>query len=223
LAISFRGVADLACRRSVPAPGLSSRISSPTQLEHVMTMNRRNLLLYAGAAVAAGCSTTSGGSSDAVDKKRELDAAVDGAMSDLYATAPSSRDLVAKAQGVLVFPRIVSAGFVIGGSYGQGALRKSGMTTAYYSVGSGSVGLLAGAQTKAMYLLFMTQEALQKFEAADSWTAGADASVVVANYGANASIDTKTAQAPIIGFVRTTAGLMANLSIDGTKFNRLTI
>jgi lipid-binding SYLF domain-containing protein len=116
----------------------------------------------------------------------------------------------------------VSAGFVVGGSYGEGALRKGLMSTGYYKVTSGSVGLLAGAQSKAMYLFFMTQDALQKFEASDGWTAGADASVVVANVGANAAIDSMTAQAPIIGFVRSTAGLMANLSIDGTRFSKLT-
>ena len=83
--------------------------------------------------------------------------------------------------------------------------------------------MLAGAQSKAVYLFFMTQDALAKFEASDGWTAGADASVVVANVGANAAIDTATAQAPIVGFVRSTAGLMANLSVDGTKFTKIAL
>ncbi|AKJ29314.1 lipoprotein [Caldimonas brevitalea] len=122
---------------------------------------------------------------------------------------------------MLVFPKVVSAGFVVGASYGQGALRKDGKTTAYYSIGSASGGLLAGAQSKAMYLLFMTPDSMRKFESSAGWTAGVDASVVVAELGADAQVTTKTAQAPIIGFVRTRAGFMANLSIDGTKFNRL--
>ena len=94
-------------------------------------------------------------------------------------------------------------------------------TAAYYSVGAASVGLLAGAQSKAMYLLFMTEDALRKFESSEGWTAGADASVAVANVGADAQIDTKTVQQPIVGFVLTNAGLMANLSLDGTKFTRM--
>ena len=61
--------------------------------------------------------------------------------------------------------------------------------------------MLAGAQSKAVYLFFMTQDALAKFEASDGWTASADASIIVADVGANAAIDTKTAQAPIVGFV----------------------
>ncbi|MDN3923102.1 BPSL1445 family SYLF domain-containing lipoprotein [Roseateles violae] len=188
----------------------------------MMMLNRRELILVAGTTLVAGCSTSTGGTADADAKRREIEAAVDNAMAELYKEAPGSRELVDKARGVLVFPKVVSAGFVVGGSYGQGALRKGGTTTSYYSVGSGSVGLLAGAQSKAMYLLFMTAEALQKFEASQGWTAGADASVVVANLGANANIDTKTAQQPIIGFVRSNAGFMANLSLDGTKFNKLT-
>jgi lipid-binding SYLF domain-containing protein len=183
-------------------------------------MKRRTLLLAAGVSLAAGC-TTSKSSADPAAKRREIDASVDTAMSQLYATAPGSRELEAKARGILVFPKVVSAGFVVGGSYGDGALREGGRTTAYYSVGAGSVGLLAGVQSKAMYLLFMTQEALDKFKASEGWTAGADASVALAEVGADARIDTKTAQAPIIGFVRNNAGFMANLSIDGTKFSKL--
>jgi lipid-binding SYLF domain-containing protein len=158
---------------------------------------------------------------DPAAKRREIDSSVDNALSELYAKGGGSKELVSKARGVLVFPKVVSAGFVVGGSYGEGALREGGTTTGYYSVGAGSVGLLAGAQSKAMYVLFMTQEALQKFKASKGWTAGADASVVVANVGADARIDTKTAQAPIIGYVLTNAGFMANLSLDGTKITKL--
>ncbi|HVO05365.1 MAG TPA: YSC84-related protein [Burkholderiaceae bacterium] len=186
-------------------------------------MKRRNLLFAAGAAVVAACSTTGEAPADPAAKRHEIDVAVDGALADLYASTKGSRELAAKARGILVFPRVVSAGFVVGGSYGQGALRKGGVTAGYYSVGAGSVGLLAGAQSKAMYLLFMTQDALQKFEASSGWTAGADASVVLVDEGAAARVDTETARAPIIGFVRSTAGLMANLSLDGTKFNKLAL
>ena len=184
-------------------------------------MNRRDLLLVAGATLAAGCTTTSGDTADPAAKRNKIDAAADNALTKLYGQVPESRELVRKARGVLVLPDVVSAGFVVGGTYGEGALRKGGVTTAYYSVGAASVGLLAGAQSKAMYLLFMTEEALQKFESSQGWTAGADASVAVAKVGADARVDTETAQKPIIGFVLTNAGLMANLSLDGTKFTRM--
>jgi lipid-binding SYLF domain-containing protein len=189
-----------------------------------MIMNRRNVLLSTTASVAVlvGCSTTGhGDGADAVSKRREIDAASDAALSDLYANVPGARELVSKSRGVLLFPKVVSAGFVIGGIYGQGVLRKAGKTAGYYSVGAGSVGLLAGAQSKSLYLLFMTPEALEKFEASKGWTVGGDASVAVLDAGASVHADSKTVQSPIIGFVRNQAGLMANLSIDGTKFSKL--
>lgn len=187
-------------------------------------MKRRTLLLLAGCAgVATACSTPGSGPADPAAKRREIDAGVDSALADLYAKTPSAKEMAAKAQGILVFPKVIEAGFIVGGSYGQGALRKGGATSGYYSVGSGSAGLLAGAQSKALYLMFMTQEALQKFESSNGWTAGADASVALIDEGAAARVDTATASKPVVGYVRSTAGLMANLSLDGTKFNKLTI
>ena len=189
-------------------------------------MKKRSFLLAAAAASAlalSACSTTgpSADTADPASKRTAIDAGVDSALANLYAQAPGSRELVAKASGVLVFPSVVSAGFVVGGSYGQGALRVGGKSTGYYSTAAGSVGLLAGAETKSMYILFMTPEALAKFQASNGWTAGVDASVTLVKVGAEASGTTATVQDPVIGYVLTKGGLMANLSFDGTKITRL--
>ena len=189
------------------------------------------LTIVAAAALAVGsitgCSTTATKDASATDspaaKRRAIDADVDAALARLYAQDPSAREMVAKARGTLVFPSVISAGFVIGGSYGQGALRVGGHTTRYYSTAAGSVGLLAGAEAKSVFLLFMTDEALAKFRASDGWTVGADASVTLVNVGANAQVDSKTAQQAIVGYVLTKGGLMANLSLDGTKITPLAI
>jgi len=98
-----------------------------------------------------------------------------------------------------------------------------GRPVAYYSTTAASVGLLAGAESKAVYVLFMTDAALEKFRASQGWTAGVDASVSVLKAGASANIDTQTAQQPVVGYVLTNAGLMANLSIDGTKVQRMNV
>lgn len=190
-------------------------------------MHKRHFLATLGlAAVLAACSTsnTSGGS-DPAAKRASIDANVTGAMTKLYAQDPGARQLVAKAKAILVFPSIVSAGFVVGGSYGQGSLlvnTSTGHYTAgYYSTAAGSVGLLAGAESKAVYFLFMTDDSLSKFRNSNGWTAGADASVSLIKVGANAGVDTTTAQQPVIGYVLTNGGLMANLSVDGTKVTKL--
>jgi len=178
-----------------------------------------------GVGGITGCSTTTTAarSSDPIAKRHGIDSNIDNALSRLYAQDPASREMISKARGVLVFPAIVSAGFVVGGSYGEGALRVRGRTSEYYSTAAGSVGLLAGAESKAVYLLFMTDEALAKFRASKGWTVGADASVTLANVGASASVDTKTVQQEIVGYVLTNGGLMANVSLEGTKITPISI
>jgi lipid-binding SYLF domain-containing protein len=184
-------------------------------------MDKRSfLVLGLSGLVTAACSTNSN-SGDAAAKRSSIDASVDSALSTLHAQVPGSRELTAKAKGVLVFPSVVSAGLGVGGSYGQGALRVGGRSVGYYSTTGASVGLLAGADSKAVFVLFMTQEALDKFNASKGWTAGADALVTMAKAGASASIDTQTAQQPVIGFALSNSGLMANLSLDGTKVNKV--
>jgi lipid-binding SYLF domain-containing protein len=185
-------------------------------------MDKRSFLAGGLLAVlAAACTTTSTTSGDSAAKRGSIDASVDSALSKLYAQAPGSREMTGKAKGVLVFPSVVSAGLGVGGSYGQGALRVGGKTAGYYSTTAASVGLLAGADSKAVYLLFMTQEALDKFRASSGWTAGADASVTMLKVGASAAVDTQTAQQSVVGYALSNAGLMANLSLDGTKINKL--
>jgi lipid-binding SYLF domain-containing protein len=195
-------------------------------------MQRRNFMLKAATALVvgsfalAGCTTTPGGSSSEAtnaSKRESINASVDGTISRLYTTVPGSRELVGKARGVLVFPSVVQAGFIVGGQYGEGALRVGGSTAGYYSTVSASVGLQAGAQSKAIMFLFMTQDALDKFRNSEGWSVGGDASVAIVKMGANGVIDTTTATAPVEVFVLTNAGLMGDLSLAGTKVSRLKI
>jgi len=185
-------------------------------------MDKRSFLAAGFLGVlAAACTTTSTTSGDATAKRASIEAGVDNSLSKLYAQVPGSREMTGKAKGVLVFPSVVSAGLGVGGGYGQGALRVGGKTVAYYSTTAASVGLLAGADSKSVYVLFMTQEALDKFRASNGWTAGADASVTMLKVGASAAVDSQTMQQPIVGYALSNAGLMANLSLDGTKINKL--
>jgi len=196
-------------------------------------MRRRQFILTTSAALAvsglglAGCTTTppksASGTSGNADKRRSINADVDSTLAHLYSTANGSRELVAKARGVLVFPSIIQAGFWIGGQYGEGALRVGGQTAGYYSTAGGSFGLQIGAQSKAIIFLFMTQDALDRFRNSEGWAAGVDATVAVVKVGANGNIDTSTATAPVQAFVLTNAGLMAGVSLEGTKVTRLKI
>jgi lipid-binding SYLF domain-containing protein len=178
-------------------------------------------IAVAGVAFV-GCTTTmKGDSTSSPSSRSSIDAQVDAALSKLYANVPGSRELVAKSRGVLVFPDVIGASLVVGAQYGRGALRVNGRTEAFYSTTAGSLGFQAGAQSKAVIYLFTTQQALDKFRDSKGWTVGADATVALANIGANGSVDTNTAQQPVVGFVLTNVGLEAGVSLQGAKIERI--
>ncbi|WP_028209189.1 BPSL1445 family SYLF domain-containing lipoprotein [Paraburkholderia nodosa] len=156
-------------------------------------------------------------------KRHEIDAKVNATLSRLFETVKGSNELVAKADGVLVFPAVIKAGFVAGGEYGQGALRVGGKTVGYYSTAAGSFGLQAGAQSKAVIFLFMTRDSLNSFRNSKGWSVGGEGSVALVKVGANGQIDTTTATAPVQAIVMTNAGLMGDVSLSGTKISRLKI
>ena len=193
-----------------------------------MNMSMRNFIA-AGASLAAltlvtaGCSTTSGASASPAEQRQAIDNGVDSALTRLNQEAAGCQALVAQAKGVLVFPTFVSAGFIIGGAQGSGSIRKAGKTTGYYRMTEASVGFLAGVQSQAVFILFMTDDALKQFEASNGWTAGADGSVSLINVGATPSVSSLTAQQPIAGFILTNSGLMVNASLNGSRITRLEI
>jgi lipid-binding SYLF domain-containing protein len=186
-------------------------------------MNKRFFVaaLAALAVLASGCTTSGPGTGDPAARRKAIDASVDSALSTLYQQVPDSRDLVGRAAGVLVFPSVLEAGFVVGASRGQGALRVGGRTVSYHATTSGSLGLQAGAQSTAVFVLFMTQDSLKRFQASRGWTVGADASVTIINVGATAQVTSATAQQPVVGYVLSNRGLMAGVSLDGARVTRL--
>ena len=195
-------------------------------------------LLAAAVAVSAGlfagCTTTAsttgassvreavGGGSLSADQRRELDVGSRAVLNRLYETTPSARALVQRASGVLVFPRVIDAGLVIGGEYGLGELRTGGDVSGYYRTATGSIGPQIGAQSKSIVLLFMTPDALNRFRnAGNAWSVGADASVALLKVGANGEVDINVARAPTVAFVMTNAGLMADASLAATRISRI--
>jgi lipid-binding SYLF domain-containing protein len=56
-----------------------------------------------------------------------------------------SSAIIKKANGVLVFPSVIKAGFGIGGEYGEGAIRVGGKTVDYYNTAEASIGFQLGA------------------------------------------------------------------------------
>jgi lipid-binding SYLF domain-containing protein len=168
------------------------------------------------AAVALLLSAASFGATPA-----EIDKRVHVAMHQFYELNPQHKDLVARAKGILVFPHVTKGGVGVGGQFGEGALRIDGKDVAYYSISSASVGLTLGLAKHKEVVLFMTQEALDKFTTGHGWTIGADTNVAMLSKGAGGDYDTQTLQRPILGFVFGEKGLIGDVSLEGSKVTKL--
>jgi lipid-binding SYLF domain-containing protein len=152
---------------------------------------------------------------------REIDVSVDESLKRFYSLSRTGEELVNKAQGVLVFPRVIKAGFVFGGEYGEGALRLNNKIVDYYNIVAASVGFQIGAEVKTIMLLFMTNEVLKDFRNSQGWKIGADASIALLTIGAGGNIDTTNLRSPIIGIAFGQKGLMGNLTLEGSKITKL--
>ena len=158
--------------------------------------------------------------SQAADKA-EIDNDVATVLKDFYYLGAGNKELVAKASGVLVFPSVIKAGFVVGGEYGEGALLVDGKTVDYYSIASASVGLQLGAQERAEIILFMDKNAFDKFRQSDGWNVGVDGSIAVVQAGVGKGINTDSIKDPVIAVILLNRGLMANLSLEGSKISKI--
>ncbi|MGB3095442.1 MAG: YSC84-related protein [Candidatus Deferrimicrobiaceae bacterium] len=154
---------------------------------------------------------------------REIDVSVNVALERFTKEIKGSKELLAIAKGILVFPSVYKAGFVVGGEYGEGALRIGGKTVDYYNTVAGSFGLQIGAQSKTIIIVFIQQEALANFRKSEGWKVGVDGSVALISVGAGAALDTENIKDPIVGFVFGQKGLMANLTLEGAKISRMNV
>ena len=156
----------------------------------------------------------------AVDRAA-IDTRVQSTLDAFYAQNPNNRALLAKASGVLVFPKVTKAGLGVGGEHGHGALLVNGHTVGYYKMSGASVGATVGVASRSEILLFMTHEARENFEHSTGWTIGADVGVAVATKGAGGEYDTETMKKPVIAFVLGEHGLIGDVSLAGTKITKL--
>lgn len=153
--------------------------------------------------------------------KAELDAEIKVALDELYKHSAVAKELTKKAKGILVFPNILKAGFIVGASYGEGALIINNKKVQYYNNIGGSVGYQIGAEKRSMVYLFLEDTALANFKSSDGWNGGGDASIAVAVWGAGGEITTESIKDPVIAFVYSPKGLMLNLTLEGSKITKI--
>jgi lipid-binding SYLF domain-containing protein len=151
----------------------------------------------------------------------ELSRDANQALQRLYAKVPAAKAIGAKAQAILVFPKITKAGLGIGGQYGDGALLKGGKAVAYYNTSGISSGLQAGAQTYGYAMFFMNEAALKSLDSTQGFEVGVGPTVVVMDEGKAKSTTTTTMKDDIYAFIFSQQGLMAGLGLQGNKITKI--
>jgi len=178
-------------------------------------LKRRALLLAAlGLAMARPAAAATA---------RQMNQDVDRAYQRMYRGFPRTRELAERAAGVLMFPRILKAGLLIGGQTGDGALRIKGRTEAFYRLVAASWGLQAGAQEYSMAMFFMNEAAMRYLNESDGWQVGSGPSFVVADQHFARSVTTTTVTQDVVVLIFGQSGLMAGLGVEGSKITRITL
>ena len=151
----------------------------------------------------------------------EIDAAIESALVRFNEEVQGSQGYLDGARGVLVIPRMIKAGVVLGMEYGEGALIVDDIKVQYYRAFSTSLGIQLGVGAKDLVILFFDDEAMDDFLYSSGWQAGVDGAVALWTMGVGGSIDTTESQDPIVGFVFGHKGIIAGVSFEGTKFTKI--
>lgn len=141
------------------------------------------------------------------------------ALQILYQTNPGAATIGQTAKGILVFPNVVKAGLVFGGSYGEGVLMKGADVAGYYNSVSASWGWQAGAQEYSYIVFLMNNKVLNYLDTSAGWEIGVGPTVVAMDAGAAKNLSSTTLQEDAYAFIFDQQGLMASLSIEGTKIS----
>jgi lipid-binding SYLF domain-containing protein len=179
-------------------------------------LNRRRLI--AGLATLAPMASALAARSKT---DPQADQAAEAALRKLISGSPIARDLNQKATAVLVFPKIVKVGFVLGGAYGEGVLRQGNQTIGYYNSAAGSYGLQAGVQSFGYALFFMNAGALKYLDDSKGFEIGVGPSVVVVDQGLAKKYSSTTLTQDVYAFIFGQKGLMAGIGLEGSKISKI--
>jgi lipid-binding SYLF domain-containing protein len=179
---------------------------------------RRTFLAAAGAGLVA-CTSHPTGLTET--PAQAIDARVQAALDELYATIPGTAELGQRSEGILVIPRIRKVGFWVSGAYGEGALLIGPAIVDYYSMSLAGFGFTFGAQEFNQALFFLSSDALESFRVSDGWELGADAAVALPQRGVAAGLSSGQINRPIQEVVFGQRGLIADASLAGAKYSRI--
>lgn len=139
----------------------------------------------------------------------------------LVARVPGAKALSREADAVLVFPKIIKAGLVVGGQYGDGVLFRGEKVVGYYNTSGASYGLQAGAQEYGYAMFLMNEKAVHALTRNEGLEIGVGPSVVVVDQGMGKTMTSTTATEDIYAFIFGQKGLMAGIGLQGNKITRI--
>jgi lipid-binding SYLF domain-containing protein len=182
----------------------------------------RSIALAASLAVASVASVVpTGGAYASMTTAADLNSASSQALQMLYQSNPAAAAISRKAVAILIFPNIVKAGFVFGGAYGEGELSQAGKVDSYYNSVTGSWGLQAGAQSYGYAVFLMNNRAVSYLHRTKGLEIGVGPTVVIVNEGVAKNLSSSTLKDDAYAFIFDQQGLMAGVSIEGTKISRI--
>ena len=128
----------------------------------------------------------------------------------------AAREYLARARAVMIVPKMVTVGFILGGSGGHGVLHVRDKQTeiwsdaVFYAFGTGSVGLQAGVEVSEVMLLVMSERGVDSLLSTE-FKLGGTASVAAGPVGVSRAADIG---ADMIAFSRA-KGVFAGVSLAG--------
>lgn len=177
----------------------------------------QKFLLVAAATFSLGAISSPANAATAEDLNKDAAQALE----TLYKGNPAAESISKKARAILVFPKIVKAGLVFGGSYGEGVLTKDAKLAGYYNSVAASWGWQAGAESYSYVVFLMSDKAVKYLDKSKGWEIGVGPTVVVVNEGIAKNLSSSTLKNDAYAFIFDQQGLMASLSIEGTKISRI--
>ncbi len=185
-------------------------------------MNRL-AIFFAGALVLAPLSFARPADENAKDEKDRLQNAGTVIQEILNIPDDIPQDLLDKARCVVIMPSVLKAAFVVGGSYGRGAMVcRTGKdftgpwgAPAMYALEGGSVGFQIGGEATDFVILVMNNRGVDSL-LHSKVKLGADASIAAGPKGRTASADTDAyLRAEMLSYSRA-RGVFAGVSLQGT-------
>jgi lipid-binding SYLF domain-containing protein len=181
---------------------------------HSTTKRQQRGLIALAAGIALSLMPLTSALAYTTDRDREhdtsLDSSVMNTLNQCREISRSCADMTKNVPGILVFPNVVTADLIVGGSGGKGALIENNKITGYYNIGAASAGLQVGIENASQVYVFRTADALDELKRGPDWKAGARAGVTLVTADANATGTTGN----VLAYIFDAKGLHAGVALN---------